>query len=483
MKRPAALAMVLVLTVALGVRIGAAVVWQCRVGHRFFFGDSESYWFLGRAIAMGLPYEYGSPDARIFRAPAYPFVLAPLFVFGGTDPPILWARLLGAVIGTAAVGGVGWIAWRLFGPRAAVAAAFFAAIEPGAVVMSVMVLSEALFCPLMVLHLALWVAASTSEEVEMAASGGPARRLGLSRQVMFAAGAGLVAGAATLARPSWLLFTPVGVLAAVVGSRSRGRQALVGAIMLAAMAAAMTPWWIRNYAVVGRFVPTTLQVGASLYDGWNPQATGASNLSVVEPIAREERLRPASGMEEPAPYEYRLDRRLREEAIAWAWENPGHAMRLAAVKFLRMWNVWPNEAGLSTWPVRLAILGTYVPIMLLALLGAAKTVRQGWPYAICWLPAVYFTALHMVFVGSIRYRVPAMLMLAVLAGGVAGGWPGIAAVWRRFGQGLHPSQPRRVGVDCPQAGEFRLVASQVECAWGGDGIGVRHSAPQPAGGS
>jgi 4-amino-4-deoxy-L-arabinose transferase-like glycosyltransferase len=482
MKRPTALAMVIVLTGALCARVGAAVVWQCRVGDRFFFGDSESYWFLGRAIAMGLPYEYGSADARIFRTPGYPLALAPLFVFGGKDPPILWARLLGAVLGTAAVGGVGWIAWKLFGPRAAVAAAFFAAIEPGAVAMSVMVLSEALFCPLMVLHLALWVAASTSQEVGIAAGGGPARRLGLSRQVVLAAGAGLAAGAATLARPSWLLFTPLGVLAAVVGSRSRGRQALMGAIMLAALAAAMTPWWIRNYAVVGRFVPTTLQVGASLYDGWNPQATGASDLSVVEPIAREERTRPTSGAEAPVPYEYRLDRRLREEAIVWAWENPGQVMRLAAVKFLRIWNVWPNEAGLSTWPVRLAILGTYVPIMLLAFLGAARTMRQGWPYTVCWLPAVYFTALHMVFVGSIRYRVPAMLMLAVLAGGMAGGCPGIAAVWRWFGQGL-PSQPRRVGVDCSQAGEFRLVASQVECARGGDGIGVRHSAPQPAGGS
>jgi len=475
--------MVLVLTLALGVRVGAAVWWQCRVGDTFFFGDSESYWFLGRAIAEGKPYEYGSPDARIFRAPGYPLVLAPLFVFGGADPPILWARWLGAALGTAAVGGVGWIAWRLFGARAAVAAALFAAIEPGAVAMSVMVLSEALFCPLMVLHLALWIAASWSPEPAAAAQSDPARRQGLLRQGLLAAGAGLAAGAATLTRPSWLLFAPAGVLASLAWSRGRARQGRIGAILLAAMAAAMAPWWIRNYGVVGRFVPTTLQVGASLYDGWNPRATGASDLSVVEPLARQERLRQASAANELPPYEYRLDRRLREEAIAWARENPGQALRLAAVKFLRVWNVWPNEPGLSAWPVRLAILLTYVPIVLLAAAGAARTLRRGWPYALCWLPAVYFTALHMVFVGSIRYRVPAMLMLAVLAGGAAGNWPGIAAARRRLAKGLHPSQPRRVGVDCSQAAEFRLVASQVGIARGGDRIGVRHPAPQPAGGS
>ncbi len=84
---------------------------------------------------------------------------------------------------------------------------------------------------------------------------------------------------------------------------------------------------------------------------------------------------------------------------------------------MRTWNVWPNEPALRSWPARLAIVGTYVPLLALGLAGVWRFTRRGWPYVLAWLPAVYFTLLHCVFVGSIRYREPAMLALMVLAAG------------------------------------------------------------------
>jgi len=190
--------------------------------------------------------------------------------------------------------------------------------------------------------------------------------------------------------------------------------------MILGLIAAMTPWWIRNARVVGRFVPTTLQVGASLYDGLNPRADGSSNMDFVPQFTAETLQRIELEGGRPESLEVRLDQRFRAEALGWAWSNPGRVLRLAGVKFLRIWNIWPNEAVFSSWPIRLAVLFTYTPLLFFAIIGAVRTIGRGLPYRLCWLPAVYFTLLHVVFVGSIRYREPAMPALIVLVAGVLG---------------------------------------------------------------
>jgi hypothetical protein len=277
-----------------------------------------------------------------------------------------------------------------------------------------MILSEAPFCPLMLLQLALWTVAWNS----------PSKR----RMMFFAFCGGLAAGAATLMRPSWLLFTPLAAAVLLMKPRpmaasqstTAGRGSMA-AWMVFGLVLAMLPWWVRNACVTGRFVPTTLQVGASLYDGLNPQATGASNMDFVPRFVAAEEQRTAAGGQRQDSLELRLDRCLRAEAIAWAWANPGRVLELAGVKFLRMWNVWPNERQFSSWPIGLAVFFTYTPLLIFAIIGAWRTLGRGWPYILCWLPAVYLTLLHVVFVSSIRYREPAMLaMLALAAGGMSG---------------------------------------------------------------
>jgi hypothetical protein len=179
----------------------------------------------------------------------------------------------------------------------------------------------------------------------------------------------------------------------------------------------MLPWWIRNAEATGHFVATTLQVGASLYDGLNPTADGGSNMAFVSDFVEAERKAEAAAGQTDTR-EYRLNQRMTKAAIDWALANPWEALKLAGIKFTRLWNLWPNEPGLRSWPLRLAVSATYVPLLCLGLLGTVRFTCRGWPYVLAWLPAVYFTLLHMIFVSSIRYREPAMLALVVLAAGV-----------------------------------------------------------------
>ena len=81
-----------VLALGLAIRLAAATALQQRLPQRFALPDSESYWALGRAIARGEPYQFGSPEARVFRTPGYPLLLAPLFLLDGREPPLFWAR-------------------------------------------------------------------------------------------------------------------------------------------------------------------------------------------------------------------------------------------------------------------------------------------------------------------------------------------------------------------------------------------------------
>jgi hypothetical protein len=400
----------LILLLALVLRLGAGVWWQQRLpeGNLFGFPDSESYWRLAGRVAAGEPYQL-NPDRRVFRMPGYPVALSPLFLVTGGEPPVLWARWQNAVFGVIAVGLVMAAAGRLFDDRAACFAGLAAAFYPGAIATSTFVLSEGPFCPLMVAHGLLW----------MVALAAPAP----GRQVLFGAVAGIAAGLATLTRASWLLFTPFALTWALVGAAlSRGacvrRHACVGVGMLCGLVLTMAPWWIRNAWVVDAFVPTTLQVGESLYDGLHPGATGASDMRFVDRFRRELRAEQREfGGSPHDDFERKLDRRMRDAALDWAREHPGQVLRLATVKFLRIWNVWPNEPSFRRPLFRLVVAVGYLPLLLLGIGGAVLFSRRGWPYVLCWMPAVYVTCLHMVFVGSIRYRQPVMLLVIVLAAG------------------------------------------------------------------
>jgi hypothetical protein len=290
-----------------------------------------------------------------------------------------------------------------YGEVAGYAAGAISAIYPGAIGSSVFVLSESPYSPLLVVQIACWLAAWRSDHWKKVAA--------LSILT------GAIHGMATLMRPSHLLFVPFALALAMLGPNRR-RHLLIGTWILAASAATLAPWWWRNYQVTGRFVATTLQMGASLYDGWNPNATGASDMRFVDEFVAAQRREDAATGVVVGSFEERLDARLKRAAIEWARSNPARVLELAVTKFLRMWSPLPNAAEWQSWPFRLAVFVSFTPLIGAAILSSIRFGPRGWPLLLCWLPALYLTCLHVIFVSSIRYREPAMLPLIALAAGV-----------------------------------------------------------------
>ncbi len=392
----------LALALALGLRVAAAlaVTWYVgRLGKPCVFADTGIYRELARTIVAGEPYQvsqWGVPHFAL-RTPGYPaFLAACRAAFG---PGLLAVRLVQAVLGTVGVWMVGRLAGATVGgddgpgravPRRAMA---LAAVEPYSVGMSALVLSEALFVPLMLAG--LWALA--------ALWGGKA-----TRPIALAVGAGLASGAAILARPSWALFVPAALASWAIAGGPGGRKRIVGLALVVALATAATlaPWWARNGRIFGRFVPTALWVGASLYDGISPGATGASAMEFVDAPD----VRSLGESEQDAVF--------RDRALAFAADHPGRVLELAAIKFGRFWSPWPNDGAFRSVPVALGSALVTVPIFGLVALGVWDRRRDARALVLLAAPLAYFCLLHLVFVSSIRYRIPGMvpgLALAALA--------------------------------------------------------------------
>ncbi len=394
--------------VALSVRVAGGIWWQSRLEpHRpFFFPDSYSYWHLGKALAEGKPYQLG-PDAKVFRTPGYPILLAGVIrLFGDGAPAVLAARMVGALLGVLTVLMLGLWGQQLgrvvtTRPSVPYLAASLAAIYPGAIAMSVFVLSEALFCPLLVAQMTCWTWCHRRQE-------------SLRTAILAGFAVGLFAGLATLCRPSWLLFTPLMSLVWLfLAPRSTGRGCATVAMWIG-LVLVMLPWSVRNFVVTGHWVPTTLQVGASLYDGLNPRATGASDMSFVERFWEDERKQRAGNPSEE-PLELTVDRRMFLAAVNWARMHPAEVLKLAIKKEVRMWSPWPNDPNFKHSPLAWAFAGGFLTMLVTTIVGLYQARSAGWAVVCSLMPALYLALLHAVFVASIRYREPAVLCWCVPA--------------------------------------------------------------------
>ncbi len=196
----------------------------------------------------------GRPDATF--PPFYPIVLSAAFWLPLDH--LLTAKLVNAALGTAAIYFVGRVGLHLGGPKAGILAASILAAYPRSVMLPVLIASENLFLPLLLVWVLICIRCLKGGTFD----GGQLLALGILSALL------------TLTKSvACILF--LAIPAASLALHTSPRKVLGQlAILTAAIAILLLPWGIRNRAVLGRFTVLNSVGGVDLFIGNNPHATG-----------------------------------------------------------------------------------------------------------------------------------------------------------------------------------------------------------------
>lgn len=277
------------------------------------------------------------------------------------------------------------LARELFAERwTAALAGLAAACYPPLIFFSVVGLSDTLFIALMLAAFLLWYRGQFTV-------------------------AAIFAVLAILTRPVLDLFAPLLVLffALVIHRLPQAQVLRHVAVYALIYGGLMAPWWLHNHAKYGRFVHLTAGFGTQLYAGNNPlNRSGGGNRGVDFDMTRFARI--ADAVER--------DHNMRDAAIDYILAHPQRFFELAGLKFIRMWRIWPVNEGYSN-PLTITVsIAAFVPVLALSGMGlyfARHELRLLSPIL---LFGVGYTAVQMVLVGTIRYRLPLEPFLLIFAG-------------------------------------------------------------------
>ncbi len=435
------------LACALAVRLGLAWGVQQRVERTpgrlcLVAGDAEGYWELARNVVQRGEFTLYTPPRRVLRMPGFPLWLAAgMRLFGER---VLWHRLGLACVGTVACGLTCLLGWVLGGRSVGRCAGWLAALHPGLAGLSVLLLSETLFacCLTASLVCLALLLRSVRDHSRGANASAPREPTGLAQaassratgsEALFGPSwlwgglCGVLCGLATLVRPTWLPIAPLVALWLLLGRTPavpRARLRGPALALLAGLVLTMTPWAWRNWRVVGHPVVTSLWAGASLYDGLHPGATGVSDMRFIE----------ADGLFDSLT-EYEVDRHYRAAAQQFAWNNPRRVFELGVVKLSRFWNPLLNAGELDPGPIGWLLGAWELALWVAALRGLWHWRRDCWAVCLTAGPVLFLSLVHCVFIGSVRYRLPAeyALLVASAVGLLVTGIPGRSPAPRGVG--------------------------------------------------
>ena len=379
--------------------IAAASFLVCVAADIFYFGSktissdedriiaSAAHWLATGEFRVGRDVAWEMPGAALFFAPLHFFPGNPLNA-------IRFAQA--ALVGVQALM-LGALATLVFNDRfAGIAAALIGGFYPYLVFTQGLALSETLFIFLLVagfLSLYAWRARG-------------ARLGGLLALTV------TIFVLATLTKATLTVLTPLLVVAGALGLRPWRQVALIFLAATALYALLLTPWWVRNYRLLGAFVPFTTSASHNLYMGNNPNNP---NVGTYAPDLPSNWTMDRGVNIAAIPGELDRYRRYRDAALTHIAAEPFDFFRRAALKFAVFWNLIPNAPQFRGFIYKLFGFLSFAPILLFAAVCAFHHRRNAVRFLPFYLTIGYFTALYVVTIASIRYRLPIEPLLIVLA--------------------------------------------------------------------
>jgi len=350
--------------------------------------------FLGGAQRLVSGNGFGDPSYPILTAPLYAvFIAIGLELFGDGQLPI---KLAQAVADSLTVVLLYFICRRLFEERIARVAAALAAAYPFSIYAAASIGDETFFT--------LFLAGFVLLGLHAIESG---------RWWLHCA-AGALLALATLVRASVQYYPAFWLLTLCVLCGLNRRTLARFAAFCACFVLLIAPWAIRNYLILGEFIPVAINGGL-------PALGGAAEEFFTIP-GRNERLRDyygqieARGIKTPdrgatASEWERFYRRaaierykIRFETDAWSF--PGFLLK----KFARLW--YGTESGSNQLPILLINAFVY-PFCLVGIWSCVR--RRETKALVLLMPVVYLVMLHWITFIMFRYMVPVMPYLLAFA--------------------------------------------------------------------
>jgi 4-amino-4-deoxy-L-arabinose transferase-like glycosyltransferase len=193
---------------------------------------------------------------------------------------------------------------------------------------------------------------------------------------------------------------------ALFAGRSRLRAFRALLLSTVVFGLCLSPWWFRNYLIFNEFVPLTTASPRHMYAGNNPmnESGGGRRGTDWEPIAAFETLP-----------ELEWSEAYRRETLSYIRENPGKFLRMSVIRFGRYWRIYAYAEEYRTpLYVALSVL-SYGVVLIFAIVGMVQNRHLWRRLSPVYVLIVFFTAVHVVVVTSVRYRLPLEPFLILLA--------------------------------------------------------------------